>query len=271
MPTVDRLPTCPRTPASRSFFYTGGSWAGLIGTSIGARDTAIWATAPRSAARARPGTPPRRYTRSVTGGYSGALNDITTGSNDLTGTHGGSFTASAGYDLASARLHQRRGGRLHAGGVGDPVQRAGGYGGDRRRLRPAERHDLLVGCRRRWFRRMVRAPRWSCRLAPAPSRWWPPVRWPPPQARPPSPTARRPGCSPASTARPPSGPPSRPRRPTSRRRDPPLRWAGPGRLLLGRPRWRAAGGRAGRPGPHHREPGGVPDLDPTVQAKIVWC
>ncbi|MGH8997667.1 MAG: cell wall-binding repeat-containing protein, partial [Acidimicrobiales bacterium] len=95
-------------------FYTGGSWAGFIGTSIGAPlDAGIWADRAQQCGQGSPGdAAPTLYEIAATGGYAGAIGDITTGSNDLTGTHGGSFTAGPGYDLATGL------GSLNAAGVG---------------------------------------------------------------------------------------------------------------------------------------------------------
>ncbi len=95
-------------------FYANGSWGVFIGTSIGAPlEAAIWAD--RDSECGQPATGDAAsvyYSLANSGGYAGALNDITSGTNDFTGTNGGDFTAGPGYDLASGL------GSVNAGGVG---------------------------------------------------------------------------------------------------------------------------------------------------------
>ena len=256
-------------------FYTGGSWAGFVGTSIGAPlDTAIWADRAQECGQGSPGdAAPTLYATSPHGRVLGGFNDITTGSNDLTGTHGGSFTASAGYDLASGLGSiNAGGGRLHAGGVGVPVQAPAGtevtvhgfglqnatisFGGVSAQVVSANGSSAQV-------------------IVPAGSGTVSVVAT--------GPVANGTSGAASFTYGAPTGVFTRIYGQTAigtavadlagRLPDGGIRrcgGAGPGRLLLGRPRWRAAGRRAGRPGAHHREPGeSANSLDPEVQAEIV--
>jgi kumamolisin len=93
-------------------FESGGSWTAVGGTSIAAPKIAGIIADVDTACQARIGdVAPALDALQQLGVYSTALNDITTGDNDLTRSHSGKFAATAGIDLAS--------------GVGSPI--AGGW------------------------------------------------------------------------------------------------------------------------------------------------
>jgi subtilase family serine protease len=113
--------------AAESFFCGGGAepcspsgWAGYGGTSLSAPTwAALFALANASAAcsGARVGfANPSLYAVAAGPGYTQAFNDITAGENDALGAHGGQYSASAGYDLATGLGTPIAG----SGAVGDP-------------------------------------------------------------------------------------------------------------------------------------------------------
>jgi Pro-kumamolisin, activation domain/Putative Ig domain len=91
-------------PATGYLIYFNGAWTGIGGTSAAAP---LWAafTALVNASSYCTGTGigfanPDLY-RAATAAYSADFNDITSGDNDITGTNGGLFPATTGYDMAS--------------------------------------------------------------------------------------------------------------------------------------------------------------------------
>jgi kumamolisin len=94
-------------------FYTAGSWDLFLGTSIGAPLMAgIWADRASVCGPPTPGdAAPTLYQLAAAGAIGGGFNDITSGNNDFTGTNGGDYPATAGYDLATGL------GSVVAGGV----------------------------------------------------------------------------------------------------------------------------------------------------------
>ncbi len=97
-----------------------GGWTSLGGTSAAAPTfAAVIDLADASAACAAAGpvgfANPALYAIAGGSGYASAFNDVTQGSNDLTGTNGGDYEAGPGYDLAS--------------GLGTPIAGSGSDGG----------------------------------------------------------------------------------------------------------------------------------------------
>ena len=82
--------------------YSGGSWGAGVGTSFAAPLVAgIIADANTGCARVAGGFNPALYALAAEGVYGSALNQITSGSNDITGTDGGNYDAARGYNLAT--------------------------------------------------------------------------------------------------------------------------------------------------------------------------
>jgi len=83
-------------------FRTNGGWHAIAGTSIAAPKIAAIVADINTGCTAPIGQlAPKLRTFVTDGGYGTALHDVTSGDNDLTLNHAGSFTAGSGYDLAS--------------------------------------------------------------------------------------------------------------------------------------------------------------------------
>jgi hypothetical protein len=94
-------------------FFTDGGWDLFVGTSIGAPlMAAIWADRSSECGVTSPGDAAATlYQLAASGATGGGFNDITSGDNDLSGTNGGLYQATTGYDLASGL------GSVFAGGM----------------------------------------------------------------------------------------------------------------------------------------------------------
>ncbi len=84
-------------------FYANGQWGAFSGTSVATPMVAgLWAARQSACLHPAPGDASSvLYAAAAAGDYGTALNDITSGNNDFTGTNGGQFAAGVGYDLAS--------------------------------------------------------------------------------------------------------------------------------------------------------------------------
>jgi kumamolisin len=94
-------------------FYTDGSWNLFLGTSIGAPLLAgIWADRGSECGQPASGDAAQvLYQLANSGAVGGGFNDITSGTNDFTGSNPGDYVAAPGYDLTSGL------GSVIAGGV----------------------------------------------------------------------------------------------------------------------------------------------------------
>jgi kumamolisin len=97
--------TADADPYTGYVVYYDGSWTGIGGTSAAAP---LWAAfvALTNASSSCGGTDigyadPDLYAVAGGSGYSSDFHDITSGNNDYTGTHSGTFPAGSGYDMAS--------------------------------------------------------------------------------------------------------------------------------------------------------------------------
>jgi kumamolisin len=91
-------------PFSGYVIYYDGSWTGIGGTSaaapLWAAFTALTDASATCGGKAIGFANPALYSAAASA-YSGDFNDITSGNNDYTGTHGGLYPAGTGYDMAS--------------------------------------------------------------------------------------------------------------------------------------------------------------------------
>ncbi len=82
--------------------YLSGSWTAGVGTSLAAPLVAGIIADKNDGCTTTTGVfTPALYALSSQGVYGTALNDITSGNNDMTGTYGGAFPAGSGYDAAT--------------------------------------------------------------------------------------------------------------------------------------------------------------------------
>jgi hypothetical protein len=83
--------------------YVEGGWGLFFGTSVAAPlVAAMWADRDSGCPQSAAGdAAPNLYLLAASGGYGTALNDITQGTNDFTGSNGGTYRAQPGYDLTS--------------------------------------------------------------------------------------------------------------------------------------------------------------------------
>ncbi|HEV7523914.1 MAG TPA: protease pro-enzyme activation domain-containing protein [Acidimicrobiia bacterium] len=100
--TCRQVPDVSANAGVGEVFRSGGVWVAVGGTSIAAPKIAAIVADVNTACTARVGDlAPKLVTLAAGHGYGTALKDVTTGDNDLSRTHGGSFPAATGFDLAS--------------------------------------------------------------------------------------------------------------------------------------------------------------------------
>ena len=102
-PNCRQVPDVAADAGVPEALYVEGEWGLFFGTSVAAPlVAALWADRDSGCPQSATGdAAPTLYLLALTGGYGTAIDDITRGDNDFTGSNAGLYRAQPGYDLAS--------------------------------------------------------------------------------------------------------------------------------------------------------------------------